>query len=368
MGRLAQIVLLLLALAPSLAAAHDLRYPQLPPLPAPPRDPANPPTPARRNLGAELFFDQRLSGSGTTACNNCHVFNTNWQDNLVKPRPDTSRGADFFTLPFNTESLIDIVHRPAFFRDGRTTDLGHAFTEPWIEDNQQLGTTRAAAATKLASILRAHPGYVTRFRRAFRQDIGTISDDAVFELAGHALAVFARQLVTRASPFDRWNAGRGKISADAEAGVALFVGRAGCIGCHFGPNLSDGLFHNVSTSPPREDGTRADEGRARVTGDPADGGKFLTPTLRQVVTTSPYFHDGGAATLSDVLEHLNTKSGDDPGHDPIVGRPLGLTAQEKFQLYQFLKTLWSPPVVVRGPTGKVCDDAAVAALRANLPE
>jgi len=368
MSRLAHIVLLLVALAPSLAGARDLRYPQIPPLPAPPRDPANPPTPARRNLGAELFFDQRLSGSGTTACNNCHVFNTNWQDNLVKPRPDTSRDANFFTLPFNTESLLNIVHRPAFFRDGRTTDLGHAFTEPWIEDNQQLGTTRAAAAAKLATILRGHPGYVTRFKRAFRQDIAALPDEQVFDLAGKAFAVFARQLVTRASPFDRWNAGRGKISADAEAGVALFVGKAGCIRCHFGGNLSDGLFHNVSTSPPREDGTRADEGRARVTGDPADGGKFLTPTLRQVVTTSPYFHDGGAATLSDVLEHLNSKAGDDPNHDPIVGQSLGLTQAEKFQLYQFLKTLWGPPVVVRGPTGKVCDDAAVAALRANLPE
>jgi cytochrome c peroxidase len=368
MRRLAYIVLLVVALAPSLAGARDLRYPQIPPLPPPPRDPANPPTPARRDLGAELFFDQRLSGSGTTACNNCHVFNTNWQDNLVKPRPDTSRGANFFTLPFNTESLINIVHRPAFFRDGRTTDLGHAFTEPWIEDNQQLGKTRPEAATALATILRSHPGYVTRFKRAFRQDITAIPDEQVFDLAGKAFAVFARQLVTRASPFDRWNAGRGKIPADAEAGVALFVGKAGCIRCHLGPNLSDGLFHNVSTSPPRQDGTRADEGRARVTGDPADGGKFLTPTLRQVVTTSPYFHDGGALTLSDVLEHLNTHSGDDPNHDPIVGQPLGLTAQEKFQLYQFMKTLWSPPVVVRGPTGKLCDDAAVAALRANLPE
>ena len=69
-----------------------------------------------------------------------------------------------------------------------------------------------------------------------------------------------------------------------------------------------------------------------------------------------------------MLNHLDAHAADDPNHDPIVGQPLGLTDQEKFQLYQFMKTLWSPPVVVRGPTGKVCDDAAVAALRANLPE
>jgi len=193
--RLAVTLLLVLVALP--AGAATLRRPQLPPLGAPPRDPSNPPTPARRNLGAELFFDARLSGSGFTACNNCHVYNTNWQDNLVKPRPDTSQGTDFFTLPFNTESLLNITFRPAFFRDGRTTDLGHAFTEPWIEDNQQLGKTRAAAATKLAGILREHPGYVSRFKRAFRQDIRTLEDDAVFELAGKALAVFARQLVTR---------------------------------------------------------------------------------------------------------------------------------------------------------------------------
>src|SRR5882672_3300102 len=127
---------------------------------------------------------------------------------LPRPPRDTGQGTEFFTLPFNTESLLNITFRPAFFRDGRTTDLGHAFTEPWIEDNQQLGTTRAAAATKLAGILRAHLGYVARFQRAFRKDIRALEDDAVFELAGKALAVFARQLVTRQTPFDRWNHGR----------------------------------------------------------------------------------------------------------------------------------------------------------------
>jgi cytochrome c peroxidase len=362
-----RIFLAVLVLVPSLAGAAELRYPQFPPLPAPPRDPQNPPTPARRNLGAELFFDARLSGSGFTACTNCHVYNTHWQDNLVKPRPDTSQGTDFFTLPFNTDSLLNIVYRPFFFRDGRTDDLGHAFTEPWIEDNQQLGTTRALAAAKLASILREHPGYVARFQRAFRRDIRTLEDDAVFELSGKALAVFARQLVTRTTPFDRWNARRGAIPEAAERGVALFAGKAGCARCHVGANFSDGMFHNVSSSPPRLDGTRADEGRARVTGDPQDGGKFLTPTLRQITMTSPYFHDGSALSLAEVIDHLDAKTALDPNHDPLVGFPLGLTAEEKLQLYAFLKTLRGPPVVARGPTGKLCDDAAVADLRAHLP-
>jgi cytochrome c peroxidase len=350
------------------AGAAELRYPQFPPLPRAPRDPGNPPTPARRNLGAELFFDPSLSGSGFTACNNCHVFNTNWQDNLVKPRPDTSQGDDFFTLAFNTDALLNIVYRDFFFRDGRTQDLGHAFTEPWIEDNQQLGKTRAEAAEHLAAILRAKPGYVARFRRAFRQDIRTLPGEEVFDLAGKAFAVFAREIVTRDAPFDRWNARRGTIPPEAERGVALFTGKAGCVRCHVGPNFTDNGFHNISTSPPREDGTRADEGRARVTGDPADGGKFLTPTLRQVVMTSPYFHDGSGLTLADVINHFDAGAGADPNHDPLVGTPLGFTQTEKYELYQFLKTLRSPPTIVRGPTGRLCDERAVAALRASLPK
>ena len=362
------LAIVIAALLATTAGAAELRYPQFPPLPRPPRDPANAPTPARRDLGAELFFDNRLSGSGFTSCSNCHVFNTNWQDNLVKPRPDTSQGTDFFTLPFNTDSLLNIAYRDFFFRDGRTQDLGHAFTEPWIEDNQQLGKTRAEAAAHLAALLRARPGYVKRFRRAFRADITTIADEEVFDLAGKALAVFARQLVTRQTPFDRWNAGHGTIPEAAERGVALFTGKAGCVRCHVGPNFTDNVFHNISSSPPRGDGTRADEGRARVTGNPADGGKFLTPTLRQVVMTSPYFHDGSAFTLADVLNHIDAGAGADPNHDPMVGAPLGLTAQEKYDLYAFLKTLRSPPTVVRGPTGRLCDDAAVAALRAALPQ
>jgi len=356
-----------LAMLVGSAGAAELRYPQFPPLPRPPREADNPPTPARRNLGAELFFDARLSGSGFTSCGNCHVFNTNWQDNLVKPRPDTSQGVDFFTLPFNTESLLNIVYRDFFFRDGRTQDLGHAFTEPWIEDNQQLGKTRPEAAARLATILRSKRGYVRRFRRAFRRDIRHLRDEEVFDLAGKALAVFARQFVTRETPFDRWNARRGTIPEAAERGVALFVGKAGCMRCHVGPNFTDNGFHNLSTSPPRGDGTRADEGRARVTGDPDDGGKFLTPTLRQVVMTSPYFHDGSALTLADVLNHLDAGAGADPNHDVLVGTPLGLTATEKYELYAFLKTLRSPPTIVRGPTGRLCGDAEVAGLRASLP-
>jgi cytochrome c peroxidase len=363
MRRILGLLLLLVSAAP----AAELRYPQFPPLPAPPVDPANRPSRTKRLLGTQLFFDTRLSGSGFTSCSNCHVWNTQFQDNLVKPRPDTSQGSDFFTLPANTESLLNIVYRPFFFRDGRLQSLPRAMTEPWIEDNQQLGKTRADAAAHLATILRGKPGYVDAFRDAFHQDIRKIPAEDVFDLAGRALATFVRGVVTGPAPFDRWNARRGKISEAAERGVALFAGRAGCALCHVGPNFTDGQFHNVSTSVTDAGGHRADEGRASVTGRAEDGGKFLTPTLRQVVLTEPYFHDGSAAGIADVLNHLDTGAGADPNHDQRVGTPLGLTMRDKADLAAFLQTLKSPSVVLRGPTGQLCSDADVAELRRRLP-
>jgi cytochrome c peroxidase len=361
------LALLLTFLFAAAAPAVELRYPQFPPLPAAPVDPANPPSRAKRLLGTQLFFDTRLSTSGFTSCSNCHVWNTQFQDNLVKPRPDTSQGTNFFTLPANTDSLLNIAHRAFFFRDGRLQSLPHAMSEPWIEDNQQLGKTRAEAAGHLAAILRGKPGYVDAFRTAFHADIRKIPAEAVFDLAGRALAVFVRRVVTGPAPFDRWNARRGKIPEAAERGVALFAGKARCALCHYGPNFTDGAFHNVSTSVPDATGHRADEGRARVTGRPEDGGKFLTPTLRQVVLTEPYFHDGSAFGLADVLNHLDAGAGADPNHDPSVGTPLGLTPAEKADIAAFLQTLKSPSVVLRGPTGQLCNDADVAKLRRSLP-
>lgn len=361
------IAVLLLVLTAGASSASELRYPQLPPLPRAPRDPANRPTRPRRNLGAELFFDARLSGSGKTSCAACHVHTTNWQDNLLHPRPDASQGQDLFLLKDNTDSLLNIVYRPFFFRDGRHQNLGKAFTEPFTEDNQRLGVDRADAATHLAAILRGLPGYVTRFQRAFDKDIRTLPDGEVMDLAGDAMAAFATRLVTSPTPFDRWNRGRGEISAAAERGVALFVGKAGCVNCHVGPNFSDGKFHNVSTSLPDAQGQRVLPGREHVTHDPADGGKFLTPTLRQVVMTGPYFANSSAFTLLDVLNHFDAGAGADPNHDALVGTPLGLTAGEKSDLFEFLQSLRSRPTVARGPTGSLCDDAAVAALRAQLP-
>jgi cytochrome c peroxidase len=70
-----------------------------------------------------------------------------------------------------------------------------------------------------------------------------------------------------------------------------------------------------------------DPGRAMVTGKWSDVGKFKGPVLRALAARPPYFHDGSAATLADVIRFYDTR---------FQAR---FTAQEKADLLAFLQAL-----------------------------
>jgi len=68
----------------------------------------------------------------------------------------------------------------------------------------------------------------------------------VFVNAGKALGAYMRRLRSRSSPYDRWLAGDAQaMSAAAQRGLRLFIGKAECIMCHSGPNFTDWRFHNL---------------------------------------------------------------------------------------------------------------------------
>jgi cytochrome c peroxidase len=70
-----------------------------------------------------------------------------------------------------------------------------------------------------------------------------------------------------------------------------------------------------------------DPGRALVTGQWSDIGKFKGPVLRGLAARAPYFHNGSAQSLGDVVDFYNRRFN------------IGLTAQEKSDLIAFLKAL-----------------------------
>ena len=85
-----------------------------------------------------------------------------------------------------------------------------------------------------------------------------------------------------------------------------------------------------------------DSGRAAITKNPADIGKFKIGALRNVAVTAPYMHNGMFKTLRQVIDYYN-----DPdkvvshsiGRDTLLARPMNLTEQEKTDLENFLIAL-----------------------------
>jgi cytochrome c peroxidase len=199
---------------------------------------------------------------------------------------------------------------------------------------------------------------------------------------GKAIEAYLRKLVSRNAPFDRYVAGdTHAISENAKKGLRLFLGKAECIHCHNTPLFSDDDFHviglqiNTTLSPhadPNEIGRAFNQqlicnpavadGDFNVNGHFSDdptttrNGNFCSQTipvglwrtkgLRQVAETGPYFRDGQAATLDDVIEFYD-RGGDPAG--TFLGGPkeihqLHLGPPEKAWLKEFLKTLTGDPV------------------------
>ncbi len=123
------------------------------------------------------------------------------------------------------------------------------------------------------------------------------------------------------------------------------MGDGGCVSCHSGALFNDFQYHNLSTLVYNDDGTPVDPGRAGITGDEADLGKFQTPMLRSANQGSPFFHDGSIPGLKDtVRHHTSSVSRQDPNHDPVLDNIADLTEDELDDIVAFLKALRGQPL------------------------
>jgi hypothetical protein len=105
----------------------------------------------------------------------------------------------------------------------------------------------------------------------------------------------------------------------ADRGMAVFAGAGKCATCHIPPLYTDvnlEILHDAAE-------TGMDPAYAART----TTGKYRTTPLRALWQHPPYFHDGSAATLRDVVDHYN------------FFLELGLTESEKLDLVEFLKSL-----------------------------
>lgn len=314
--------------APPSATAADQVF-RLPPM----REPAdNPTTPAKVELGHVLFFDPRLSGNGTVSCASCHNPGLGWSDGLR-----TGIGINGTVLPRGTPTIVNTGFNTQFMWDGRKKSLEDQALGP-MEAASEMSTDIDAALR----LLRSSSGYRAKFARAFPDEpIDTTT-------LAKALAAFERSIVSDDSRFDRWLRGdRTAISMQEWRGYQVFVDpkRGNCAVCHSGGNFTDNGFHNLGIA--KTAATR-DDGRYHVRPVASMRGAFKTPTLRDVASTAPYFHDGSAATLMDVVEHYD-RGGDDRSNVSPEVRPLHLSRQEKDDLVAFMHALSGRPIPILVP-------------------
>jgi cytochrome c peroxidase len=304
-------------------------------LPAVPYPDYNPYSKEKESLGKTLFFDPRLSVSGQIACASCHNPELGWTDNLTR-----SFGHDRQTGKRNSMTILNSGYAKTLFWDGRASSLEDQAQFP-IGDPLEMNEKTTLAVDKIAQI----KGYKALFEAAF-------GDQKVsLERIQYAIATFERSINSPKSKFDQFISGKSEVYTDSQVkGLHLFRTKAQCINCHNTPYFSDNKFHNDGQTL---FGTKNEDfGRYNVTKDKADIGKFRTPTLREVLNTKPWMHNGHFPTLLDVVEFYNGGSPSPvqkkflgtsrdsliPKPDPLL-KKLKLNKNEIEDLISFIKTL-----------------------------
>lgn len=280
-------------------------------------------------LGKKLFFDPILSGNNTQACADCHA-----PENAFTDADRFSDGIDGTLGTRNSMPLFNLAwnYDEKFFWDGNTFSLEHQAFVP-VTDITEMKSTWQDVITKLQN----HSEYPNLFKQAF----GNIAIDSI--LVSKAIAQFERTLISSYSKFDKYLLGEVTLTNEELNGFNVFMDetKGDCFHCHGSdknPLWTDNSFHNNGL-----DATFTDLGLGTVTGDPADNGKFKTPSLRNLAFTAPYMHDGRFSTLEEVINHYSNGLQASPTIDPLMKKVtqggVQLSDKDKADLKTFLLSL-----------------------------
>ena len=286
--------------------------------------PVAPETPAA--LGKLLFFDKILSKEKTVSCATCHREKYAFADTS-----SISIGVLNRKGKRNAPSAMNVVGQRSFFWDGRAVSLEDQALGP-IANPDEMNLPVDIAVKRLNK----NKKYKAYFLKVFKELPNRKN-------LGIAIASFERTLETYNTAFDDWqiNDNDSGISASAKRGFELFNGRANCSSCHFGGNFNnDGTdYRNIGLY---NGTTLNDSGRAAITKDPDDLGRFKIPDLRNVGITPPYMHNGMFKTLHEVIDFYNDPAKVVPdaiNRDRSLSKPLNLSKQDETDIENFLLTL-----------------------------
>ncbi len=296
-------------------------------------------------LGRYLFYDTRLCGyvgnnpDSMMCCATCHVQANGFEVGINNPRfPNgTTHGLSGIATPHYTMPLVNLVfNNEGYFWNGMIYNDNPNVNRRNLEDVVTMGITaphemnstpeRAVAAIKSAGF------YPEMFKKAF----GT--DEITIDRIEKSIAQFIRTLVSSNSKFDRYLRGEEQLSNQELRGYILFTTEEGadCFHCHGSdgsPLFTTNLFYNNADT----------RDRFSVTGNVRDRGAYRAPTLRNIMVTAPYMHDGRFKTIDEVIAFYNSGLVNSPYVHPLMHKinegGAWLTPSEISDLKAFLQTL-----------------------------
>jgi cytochrome c peroxidase len=278
----------------------------------------NPLSTERFLLGKKLFYDPLLSVDSTVSCGSCH------QQTVAFAHADHqfSHGINDLLGNRNSPGLFNLAWHNELFWDGGSHNLELQPLGP-ITNPVEMNETLPNVIFKL----RRSSFYPAMFKDAFGTD--TIITDHLMK----ALAQFMAVMISDQSKYDQYRRGELSLSSSEMNGLNIF--RSNCASCHTEPLLSDFSYRNNGLDSVYVN----DPGRARITNNPLDSGKFKVPSLRNVMLTFPYMHDGRLNNMSKVLDHYASGVKSSNTLDPLLAGGIQLTLEERKDLLAFMTTL-----------------------------
>jgi len=251
---------------------------------------------ARIELGRLLFFDPILSVDDQTACVTCHSELWGMGDGIARAIGH-SAGLDAGprrkgpnTLRRNSQALYNLAFRSSLLWDGREDSLEEQVLVPLFSE-VEMGADEETVLGELSGI----PEYVVRFADAFPED-----PRVSVENMASAIAAFQRTFISDRSSYDAYAEGRHELMNEDEVEGMFRFAEMGCDDCHTPPLFESETFANRKL--PEVEGI-VDQGLEEHTGLLEDRAKFRTPTLRNLASTEPYFHNGSFKSMFDAIRH-----------------------------------------------------------------
>jgi len=292
----AAVAALMLTLPVESFAQGTVHWQPLPTVAPAPAD--NPTTPAKVRLGKMLFFDPRLSSTGTVSCFSCHNIMEGGDDH----RP-VSIGVEAQRGGRNAPTVFNAAFLSVQFWDGRAATLEEQAKGPPVNPIEMGMKNISEEIFRIRKI----PGYRPYFVQAFGSGNVVTMDNAV-----KAIAAYERTLITPGSAYDRYVEGaHNALTAQQIRGMKDFAS-LGCAGCHQGPNFSgpplpmgQGFYVKFPVYPRSPYVAKydlmKDPGRYDVTHNPADKNMWRVPGLRNLLYTAPYMHNGSVKSLPEAV-------------------------------------------------------------------